>query len=79
MYIECYSLKSFHPHVLLHSPSLFFTSVSFAALHIRLPLLSKFHMYMLIYCIGVSLSDLLQSEAPVSSTSLELTQMCSFL
>ena len=42
--------------------------------------LSKFHIYMLVYCIGVFLSDLLHSvySAPVSSTSLELIQMYSF-
>ena len=39
--------------------------------------LSKFHIYVLVYCIGVVLSDLLHSvqQAPVSSTSLELIQM----
>ena len=36
--------------------------------------LSKFHIYVLVYCIGVFLSGLL----PVSSTSLELIQMYSF-
>ena len=62
--------------------SLFFTSVS-----LLLPCiqdchyhLSKFHIYVIIYCIGVFLSDLLYSvlEAPVSSTSLELIQLHSF-
>ena len=38
--------------------------------------LSKFHIYALVYCIGVFLSGLLHS-APVSSTSLELIQMYS--
>ena len=43
--------------------------------------LSKFHIYVLICCIGVSLSDLasLCIKVPVSFTSLELTQMHSFL
>ena len=42
--------------------------------------LSKFHIYALVYCIGVFLSGLLHSvkSAPVSSTSLELIQMHSF-
>ena len=63
--------------------SLFFTSVS-----LLLPCmldhhyhLSKFHIYVLIYSICVSLSDLVHSvsQAPVSSTSLAQTQMHSFL
>ena len=39
--------------------------------------LSKFHIYALVYCIGIFLSGLLHSvsSAPVSSTSLELIQM----
>ena len=42
--------------------------------------LSKFHIYALVYCIGVFLSGLLHSvqSDPVSSTSLELIQMYSF-
>ena len=42
--------------------SLFFTSVSLLLSHIQgqCYLLSKFHIYALIYCIGVFLSDLLQ-------------------
>ena len=42
--------------------------------------LSKFHIYVLVYCIGVFLYGLLHSVywAPVSSTSLELIQMYSF-
>ena len=41
----------------------------------------RFHMYALIYNICFSLSDLLRSiqQALSSSTSLELTQICSFL
>ena len=66
------------PYFLPESKSLFFTSVS----HL-LPCiqdghycLSKFHIYALIYCFGVSLSDLLLSvqQAPVLSTSLKQTQ-----
>ena len=37
---QCYFLKSSHLHILPESKSLFFTSVSFAALHIELSLLS---------------------------------------
>ena len=42
---------------------------------------SRFHVYVLIYNICLYISDLtsLCKEAPDSSTSLELTQMCSFL
>ena len=64
------------------SKSLFFTSVSLLLSHIQghCCLLSKFHIYVLVCCIGVFLSDLLHSIqwAPVSSTSLELIQMHSF-
>ena len=41
---QCYSLKSSHPCLLF---------VSFAVSHIGSSLLSKFHIYVLIYCIGV--------------------------
>ena len=42
--------------------------------------LSKFHIYVLVYCIGVFLSGLLHSvlSAPVLSISLELIQMYPF-
>ena len=42
--------------------------------------LSKFHIYVLVYCNGLYLSGLLHSVqwAPVSSISLELIQMNSF-
>ena len=60
---QCYSLKLSHPSLLPESKSLFFTSVS-----VLLPCiqgchyqLSQFHIYALMYCIGVSLSDLLDS------------------
>ena len=70
---QCYSLISSHLHLLPHSPKV-------CALHLCLfcclcYCLSKFHIYALINCIGVSLSV---EKAVVSSTSLELTQMCSF-
>ena len=61
------------------SKSLFFTSVSLllSCIQGHWYHLSKFHIYALVYCIGVVLSDLLHSvqQAPVSSTSLELIQM----
>ena len=61
---QCYSLKSSHPRLLPQSPSsLFFTSVS-----VLLPRIQghryhlfKFHIYALIYCIGIFLSDFLRS------------------
>ena len=78
---QCYSLKSSHPHLLPQSPKDFYTSVSLLLSRIQgYHYLSKFHVYVLVYCIGVFLSDLLHSveEAPVSSTSLEVIQMHSF-
>ena len=64
------------------SKILFYTSVSLLlsciqGYHYHL---SKFHIYVLVYCIGVFLSGLFHSvqSAPVSSTSLELIQMYSF-
>ena len=61
------------------SKILFFTSVSLLLSRIQgyRYHLSKFHIYVLVYCIGVFLSGLLHS-APVSSSSLELIQMYSF-
>ena len=61
-----------------------YTSVSFflsciQGRHCHLP---KFHIYVLVYCIGIFLSGLLHSVfllAPVSSISSELIQMNSFL
>ena len=65
------------------SKSLFYTSVSLLLSHIQGYHYhhSKFQIYVLVYCTGVSLSGLLHSvlQAPVSSTSLELSQMHSFL
>ena len=61
------------------SQSLFCTSVSlflFCILDYCYHLL-KFHIYALVYCIGLDLSGLLHS-APVSSILLELIQMSSF-
>ena len=63
------------------SKRLFYTSVSLLLSHIQgyHYHLSKLHIYVLGYCIGVFLSGLLHSVyAPVSSTSLERTQMYSF-
>ena len=80
------SLLFFHIILPLPAPteseSLFLTSVSLFLPYIQdcCYCLSKFHICALIYNIGISLSDLLHSVwAPVSSTSLELTQVCSFL
>ena len=60
---QCYSLKSSRPCLLPQSPKVFFTSVSLLLSHIKCHYyhLSKFHIYALIYCIGVFLSDLLCS------------------
>ena len=66
---QCYSLKSSHTHLLPHSPKVcslhlfLFTSVSLLLSctedhHYHL---SKFHIYVIIYCIGVSLLNLLHS------------------
>ena len=59
------------------SKSLFCTSASLLLSRIQSYRyhLSKFHIYVLVYCIGIFLSGLLHS---VSSTSLELIQMYSF-
>ena len=62
---QCHSPKSSHPF--LHSPSEskspFYTSVSLLLSRIQgYPYhLSKFHIYVLVYCIGVFLSGLLHS------------------
>ena len=75
-------------HIIPPSPSpseskrLFYTSVSLLLSRVQgyRYHLSKFHVYVLVYCIGVFLSGLLHSvwQAPVSSTSLELFQMYFF-
>ena len=60
---QCYSLKSSHPRLLPESKRLFFTSVSLLLSRIQGHHyhLSKFHIYVLVYCIGVFLSGLLHS------------------
>ena len=60
---QCYSLKSSRPCLLPQSPKVFFTSVSLLLSRIQSYHyhLSKFHIYALVYCIGISLSDLLHS------------------
>ena len=61
---QCYSFKSSHPHLLPQCPK--FCSLHlclFCCLAYRVVIihLSKFHIYALVYCIGVFLSDLLHS------------------
>ena len=61
---QCYSLRSSHPRPLPQSPKrLFYASVSLLLSRIRgyRYHLSKFHIYVLVYCIGVFLSGLLHS------------------
>ena len=60
---QCCSLKSSRPHLLPESKNLFFISVSllFCCIQGCRYHLSKFHVYALVYCIGVFLSDLLHS------------------
>ena len=52
---QCHSPKSFHPCPLPESKRLFYTSVSLLLSHIQgyHYHLSKFHIYMLVYCIGI--------------------------
>ena len=61
------------------SKRLFYTSVSLllSCIHGYCYQLSKFHIYALVYCIGIFISALLHSVwwAPVSSISLEMIQM----
>ena len=51
---QCHSPKSSHPVPLPQSPRLFYTSVSLLLSHIQgyCCHLSKFHIYVLVYCIG---------------------------
>jgi len=61
---QCNSPKSSHPLPLLQSPKrLFYISVSLLLSHIQSYCyhLSKFHIYVLVYCISVFLSGLLHS------------------
>ena len=60
---QSYSLKSADPCLLPESNSLFFSSVSLLLSRIQGHCyhLSKFHIYALIYCNGVFLSDLIHS------------------
>ena len=64
---QCHSPKSSHPLPLplplTQSPKLFYTSVSLLLSRIQgyCYHLSKFHIYVLVYCIGVFLSGLLHS------------------
>ena len=60
---QCHSPKSSHPFPLPESKSLFDTSVTLLLSHIQgyHYHLSKFHIYVLVYCIGVFLSGLLHS------------------
>ena len=60
---QCYSLKSSHPRLLPQSPKVCSLYLClFCCLTYRVIItLSKSHIYALIYCIGVFLSDLLHS------------------
>ena len=60
---QCYSPKSFPPPSPTESKRLFYTSVSLLLSRIQgcHYHLSKFHIYALVYCIGVFLSGLLHS------------------
>ena len=51
---QCYSLRSSHPRLLPQSPSV---SLLLSCIYGYCYHLSKFHIYALIYCIGVFLSD----------------------
>ena len=89
--VICFTLDNIHVSMLFSwntlafshrvQKSVLYICVSFSVLHIGLFYhLSKFHIYVLVYCIGVYLSGLLHCVwwAPVSSISLELIQMNSF-
>ena len=62
--LQCYCLKSPHPLPLPQSPKVRSKHVSLLLSHIQgyHYHLSKFHIYVLVYCIGVFLSGLLHSE-----------------
>ena len=81
---QCYSLRTSHPRLLPQSPKIcsVHLCVFFCfAYRVIVTIFFKFHIYVLVYCIGLYLlSGLLHSVywAPVSSISLELIQMNSF-
>ena len=77
---QCYSLKSSHPHLLPQSPkSVLYICVSFAVSHKGPPYhLSKFHIYVLLYCIDIFLSDLLHSVNRLSVIHLIRTDSNAF-
>ena len=60
---QCHTPKSSHPLLLAESRRVFYTSVSLLLSRIEgyHYHLSKFHIYVLVYCIGVFLSGLLHS------------------
>ena len=60
---QCHSPKSSHPLPLPQSPKVRYTHVSFllSCIQGRHCHLSKFHIYVLVHCIGVFLSGLLHS------------------
>ena len=59
---QCYPLKTSHPCLLPHSPKVCSLHLClFCCLAYKVYRLSKFHIYALIYCIGVFLSDLLHT------------------
>ena len=75
---QCYSLKSSHLRLLPQSPKVcFFYLCFFCCLTYRviITIFSKFHIYVLIYCIGVFLSDLLIVELFETSIHLTYTYM----
>ena len=82
-YYTCFNaiLPNHPPSSLSHrvQKTVLYICVSFAVLHTGLLLPSKFYIYALVYCIGVFLTYFTLYNRLVSSTPLELTQMCSFL
>ena len=79
---QCHSPKSSHPLPLPESKRLFYTSMSLLLSHIQgyRYHLSKFHIYALVYCLGVFLSGLLHSVSvqfslSVVSNSLRLHEL----
>ena len=71
---QCYSLKSSHPLLLLQSPKVCSLYLClFCCLTYRV-VVSKFHIYALIYCIG-AFSFLLTSICIISSSFIHLIRM----